>query len=245
MSRLDFISLAGLRPDGRRAKEIRRIRCRLGVLREADGSAYLEMGQTKVIAIVKGPHEVSRRSDMLIDKAIVNCEFNLAPFAGSDRRKRRPTDRKTVEMAMSIKAVFEGAVMLELYPRTQIDLYIHLIQTDGGQLPASINAASLALTDAGISMRDMVVSCSAGHVDGQAVMDLNHMEQSHGGAYVPLAILPRGSEILLAKMEARLPLDIFQEVLATALEACRQVHAIMRGEVREHHAALLAAQLAL
>jgi hypothetical protein len=43
-------------------------------------------------------------------------------------------------------------------------------------------------------------------------MDLNHMEQSHGGAYVPVAILPRSGDILLAKMEARLPLDIFQEV---------------------------------
>jgi hypothetical protein len=43
-------------------------------------------------------------------------------------------------------------------------------------------------------------------------MDLNHTEQSHGGAYVPVAILPRSSDILLAKMEARLPLDIFEEV---------------------------------
>jgi exosome complex component RRP41 len=50
MSRLDFISLAGLRPDGRRPMEIRRMRCKLGVLQAADGSAYIEMGQTKVIA---------------------------------------------------------------------------------------------------------------------------------------------------------------------------------------------------
>jgi exosome complex component RRP41 len=49
MSRMDFISLAGLRPDGRRPMEIRRMRCKLGVLQAADGSAYIEMGQTKVM----------------------------------------------------------------------------------------------------------------------------------------------------------------------------------------------------
>jgi ribonuclease PH len=47
---MDFISLAGLRPDGRRPMEIRRMRCKLGVLQAADGSAYIEMGQTKVIS---------------------------------------------------------------------------------------------------------------------------------------------------------------------------------------------------
>jgi ribonuclease PH len=44
------------------------------------------------------------------------------------------------------------------------------VQADGGRLPACINAASLAFTDAGIAMSDMVVSCSAGHVDGQVCL---------------------------------------------------------------------------
>lgn len=40
----------------------------------------------------------------------------------------RANDRKGQELAMSVKAVFEGALMLELYPRCQIDIYLHVIQ---------------------------------------------------------------------------------------------------------------------
>jgi ribonuclease PH len=48
-------------------------------------------------------------------------------------------------------------------------VHVCCVQADGGRLPACINAASLAFTDAGIAMADMVVSCSAGHVDGQVL----------------------------------------------------------------------------
>lgn len=48
----------GLRIDGRRPKEIRKINIRLGVFGQADGSAYIEQGKTKVLATVYGPHQV-------------------------------------------------------------------------------------------------------------------------------------------------------------------------------------------
>ena len=54
--------------------------------------------------------------------------------------------------------------------RTQIDIYLHVIQSDGGVLPVSINVASLALVDAGVAMSDLVVACSAGYLDGMPVM---------------------------------------------------------------------------
>lgn len=54
--------------------------------------------------------------------------------------------------------------------RAQIDIYLHVIQSDGGVLPVGINAASLALVDAGVAMRDLVVACSAGYIDGTPVM---------------------------------------------------------------------------
>lgn len=48
----------GLRSDGRRALELRQIRVRMGVFGQADGSAYIEHGNTKVLATVYGPHQV-------------------------------------------------------------------------------------------------------------------------------------------------------------------------------------------
>ena len=55
----DFdITQGGLRSDGRRPFELRRIRIRLGVFGHADGSSYIEQGKTKVLAAVYGPHQV-------------------------------------------------------------------------------------------------------------------------------------------------------------------------------------------
>ncbi|XP_014749687.1 PREDICTED: exosome complex component RRP41 [Sturnus vulgaris] len=59
MAGLELVSDAGFRADGRRPDELRKVRARLGVLARADGSAYLEQGNTKVLAAVYGPHEVS------------------------------------------------------------------------------------------------------------------------------------------------------------------------------------------
>lgn len=53
-----LIITQGLRVDGRRPPELRRLQCQLGVFQQADGSAFLEQGNTKVLATVYGPHDV-------------------------------------------------------------------------------------------------------------------------------------------------------------------------------------------
>lgn len=58
----ELLSKLGLRLDGRRENELRRIRCKLGVFTQPDGSAYLEQGLTKVLAAVYGPHQVKFHS---------------------------------------------------------------------------------------------------------------------------------------------------------------------------------------
>jgi exosome complex component RRP41 len=50
--------IVGLRVDGRKPNELRRIQCEVGVFAQADGSASISQGNTKVIATVYGPHEV-------------------------------------------------------------------------------------------------------------------------------------------------------------------------------------------
>lgn len=58
MAGLELLSDQGFRIDGRRSHELRKIQCKLGVFSQADGSAYVEQGNTKVLAAVYGPHEV-------------------------------------------------------------------------------------------------------------------------------------------------------------------------------------------
>lgn len=61
MAGLELLSDQGFRIDGRRSHELRKIQCKLGVFSQADGSAYVEQGNTKVLAAVYGPHEVRSR----------------------------------------------------------------------------------------------------------------------------------------------------------------------------------------
>lgn len=59
MAGLELLSDQGIRMDGRRPTELRRISCKLGVSASADGSSYFEQGNTKVLATVYGPHDVN------------------------------------------------------------------------------------------------------------------------------------------------------------------------------------------
>jgi exosome complex component RRP41 len=116
---MEYVSLEGLRLDGRRPKETRQIRCQMSVLPNADGSALFEAGNTKVLAAVYGPREAANRSQSLHDRALVQCEFSMASFATGERRRRTKGDRKSVEMGLVIKQALETAMITELLPRSQ------------------------------------------------------------------------------------------------------------------------------
>jgi exosome complex component RRP41 len=60
--------IIGLRIDGRRPNELRKLQCEVGVFAQADGSATLSQGNTKIVATVYGPHEVIYKSLLLFSK---------------------------------------------------------------------------------------------------------------------------------------------------------------------------------
>ncbi|KAJ2394828.1 Exosome non-catalytic core component [Coemansia sp. RSA 2559] len=227
MSRQELLlSPEGLRIDGRRANELRRISCRASVLSSADGSAYYEQGNTKVLVAVYGPREPRNRAQMQSDRASINVEFNVAPFSTSERRKRSKGDKRLLEIASFVKQTFEGAVQTSVYPRSQIDLYVHLLQNDGGTLEACINAATLALVDAGISMTDYVCACTAGFIDDTPVLDLNFVEESAIECpALTLAVLPRSGCLALLQMESKIHASNVDHVMDLAIEGCKHIHA--------------------
>lgn len=71
-----------------------------------------------------------------------------------------------------IKQVFEQVILLDNYPRSQLDLQIFVLESDGGYRSAAINAVTLALMDGGIAMKDFVVATTAGLLGQVAVIDL-------------------------------------------------------------------------
>jgi ribonuclease PH len=71
----EYISISGLRGDGRRPGELRHMSYELGLIKSADGSASFSMGQTRVLAIVHGPRATARgRGEH--DEVTVSCDFS-------------------------------------------------------------------------------------------------------------------------------------------------------------------------
>nr|XP_033788899.1 exosome complex component RRP41 [Geotrypetes seraphini] len=235
MAGLELLSDQGYRLDGRKAVELRKIRARMGVFAQADGSAYIEQGNTKALAVVYGPHEIrGSRSKALHDRAVVNCQYSMATFSTGERKRRPHGDRKSSEMTLHLKQTFEAAILTQLYPRSQIDIYVQILQADGGNYCACVNAATLAIMDAGIPMRDYVCACSTGFIEDTPLVDLSYIEEAAGGPQLALALLPKSEQIALLEMNSRLHEDHLEKVLDAASKACRDVYAVLDRVVRDH-----------
>lgn len=87
-------SLALLRLDGRRWNELRRLNAQMRTQAAADGSSYLEMGNTKVICTVTGPAEPKGgRQGGNGDKADIQVSISIAGFSGVDRKRMGRNDK--------------------------------------------------------------------------------------------------------------------------------------------------------
>ncbi|XP_033625737.1 exosome complex component RRP41-like [Asterias rubens] len=232
---MELLSDQGFRVDGRRPHELRKIQCRMGVFRQADGSAYIEQGNTKALATVYGPHEVTgNRSRAHHDRVNINCQYSMATFSTGERKKRPMGDRKSQEMSLNLQRTFEAAIMTHLYPRSQIDIYVQILQADGGNYCACVNAATLAIIDAGIPMRDYICACSAGFISDTPLVDISYLEESLGGPEMILAVLPKSEQIALFQSNSRLHVDNLSQVLDMAMKGCKDVYTVLDGAVRDH-----------
>lgn len=236
----EYISLDGLRIDGRRATEVRKIRCSLGALSRADGSAYYEQGNTRVLAAVYGPREPPVRADVEHDRAVVRCEYSTASFASGARRRTWKGDRKSTAAALVVQKAFEGVILLANYPRSQIDVYIQVLQDDGAGLVAAINAASLALVNAGVAMSDFVVACNVGFVDDTFVVDANSLESGADRPELSIAMLSHSGKVSSCELNSKLPNgESFERALEYAMAGARQIFKVLEYEVRNYSLNLL------
>ncbi|XP_055381800.1 exosome complex component RRP41 [Condylostylus longicornis] len=229
-----LLSDQGLRLDGRRPHELRKISCKLGVFSQPDGSAYIEQGNTKVLAAVYGPHQASAKKSSQ-DEVIVNCQYSMATFSTGERKSRPRGDRKSTEMTINLQQTLRAAILTELYPKSQIDVYIEILQADGGTYCASVNAATLALIDAGICIKEYICACTASLANGDVpLMDVSNLEENCGGPTLSVAALPTSNKIAFMEMSQRFHLDQLPKVLEHAQQGCQEIRYILDKAVQEH-----------
>lgn len=228
----------GRRVDGRLPSELRSIRISVGVLKNANGSALVEYGNTKVLAAVYGPRGAVPRSISMADRAALRVRYHMAPFSTEERKSPAPT-RREIELSKVIREALEALVFTSLFPRTSIDVFIEVLQADGGTRTAGLTAASLALADAGIPMKDLAVGVAIGKVDGVLVVDINELEDQYGEADLPIGIAPNLGEIVLFQLNGVLTREELKQALDMAFKAAEQIYKLAKEALHNKYMKML------
>ncbi len=224
----------GKRLDGRGPEELRPLKIEVGVLERADGSAYVELGDNKVIAAVYGPRELHPRHLQQPNTGVLRVRYNMAPFAVEDRARPGP-NRRSTEISKVTREALEPVIFLKDYPRSGVDIFVEILQAGAGTRTTGITAASLALADAGIPMKEIVSAISAGKVDNTVVLDLMKAEDQDGQADMPVAVLARSKKISLLQMDGHLTEEEFKKGLEMALKGCEQIYAAQEKALRDKY----------
>jgi len=196
----------GSRLDGRAKDEGRAFSCEVGVIKNAQGSALVRHGGNQIYAAVYGPREVHPRHMAKQDRGILRVYYRMCTFSVHERKSPAPNRREN-EISKVIREALEPVLFLEAYPNSQIEIYIEIVAADGGTRCASTTAASLALADAGIPMKSMVVGIAAGKAQGQVILDLGDKEDKVGQADVPAVVVMKDKSISLLQFDGEMSMD--------------------------------------
>ncbi len=222
------------REDGRKFDELRKISAQVGIIKRADGSAMFQIGDTIAIAAVYGPRELHPRFLQNPEKAVLRCNYDMASFSVTERKKPGPS-RRSVEISLVTEKALASVLDLELFPNTVIDVFIQIIQANAGTRCAGISAAAMALAHAGIPMRDMVAAVSVGKVGDKIVIDLDKHEEDfeEGATDIPIALTARNKEVTLLQLDGEVTKDELMQAIKLARKGCEEIHSVQVQALKE------------
>jgi len=227
------------RLDGRKNDETRPIEAKVGIIKRADGSAMFKIGKTTAYVAVYGPRELYPRFMQNPEKGILRINYNMMPFSSKGDRVRPGGSRRSKEISMVTEKALSPVVDLTDFPNTVVDVFIELPQTDAGTRCAGICAASMALADAGIVMKDMVASIAVGCVDGTVVADLSYDEEAYEDgdvADIPVAILSNSGKVSLLQMDGDLTKEQLTKALELAKKVCKDINEVQKKALKAKYA---------
>ncbi|ESW04267.1 hypothetical protein PHAVU_011G080900 [Phaseolus vulgaris] len=217
-----------VRPDGRGFHQCRPAFFRTGAVNAASGSAYAEVGNTKVIVSVFGPRE-SKKAMMYSDTGRLNCNVSFTTFATPVRGQG--SDHK--EYSAMLNKALEGAIILESFPKTTVDVFALVLESSGSDLPVVISCASLALADAGIMMYDLVASVSVSSFSKNLVIDPILEEENCQDGSLMITCMPSRYEITQLTVTGEWSSPRINEGMQLCLDACAKLAKIMRSCLKE------------
>ena len=129
---------------------------------------------------------------------------------------------------------------LKEYPNSVVDVFIDLPQTEAGSRCAGICAASMALADAGLLMKDLVAAVSVGKVGSKLLVDLDYTEESYPDADVadiPVAMTPNLGQVTLLQMDGKVKKEDISKLLDMAKRTCMKIYEVQKQALKEKYKA--------
>ena len=233
MSEKPELMINGKRLDGRSSGDLRPIKIESNVIKNASGSAYIEWGKNKILAAVYGPREALPKHTADPEKAVIKCRYSMAPFSSLEEHGRSGPNRRAIEISKVTKEVFENVVVLQDFPGSEINIYIEVLQSDGGTRAAGITAAAVALASSGIPMTDLPYAVSAGKVGDEVILDLDKLEDNYSDADMPMAIAPIQNKILLLQMDGTMSSADVKKAVSMILESGKTISSLQVAALKK------------
>lgn len=154
-------------------------------------------------------------------------------------RLTRP-HRRTLELQHTLQSAYSSLLLTHLYPHSTITLNIHILSQDGSLLAACLNAATLALVDAGVPMTDYLVACTAASSSTSSdndtsdpLLDLNNLEEQEL-PFLTVATLGKTDKVSVLVMESRVRMERVESMLAVGIDGCKRMRDILDGVVKSY-----------
>jgi polyribonucleotide nucleotidyltransferase len=229
----------GIRPDGRRTDEIRKIWCKVGVLPRTHGSALFTRGQTQALSVVTlGSGQDQQKLDGLGLEQFKRYmhHYNFPPFSvGEARPLRSPGRREIGHGALAERAVHNVMPDDEAFPYV-VRIVTEILSSNGSTSMASVCGSTLALMDAGVPLQAPVAGIAMGLISaddgsGAAILsDIQGMEDALGDMDFKVAGSARGITGLQMDIKIR---GLRWELLERALEQARVGRLHILGKMAE------------
>lgn len=229
-------SLYKERYDGRKFDELRPIKTAVGIVPSADGSAMFETGGTRAIAVVRGPRTLHPQHMQDSKTGILRVSYGMMPFSVWDRIRPGPS-RRSEELSKVCEWALGSVVDLSAFPNSVVDVFIQIPQADAGTRVAGINAAAMALADAGIPMKEMISAIAVGKCDKTLIVDVDKFEEDfhegEGPTDIPIAITSRSKDVVLLQLDGKISIEELDEVIKMGKKACEKVLEIQVNTLKE------------
>jgi len=208
---LQSLGVVSHRPSGRELDQLREIKFTRNFTKHAEGSVLVEFGDTKVLCtatVERGVPRFLRGTGT----GWVNAEYGMLPRSTNTRNAREASRGKqtgrTVEIQRLIGRSLRAALDLKKLGENTITIDCDVLQADGGTRTASISGACVALVDAinhlktdkhgalkGDPLKVMIAAISVGMYKGEAVLDLDYVEDSDAQTDMNVVMTSKGGFI--------------------------------------------------